>query len=179
MTAKTKSRPRAANKSTRLQLVNSEEEDNDQYADPHGLTFKQRNFIRAMLKGNSASEAYRQAYDCANMRPKNQRNEASRLLAHPVISRLLKVGFRRKDETALHSGASLRRFVEEKLVHQAQNADSDATKVRALELIGKLDKVASFKERVSMDTDLHSPEKIKAELEARLRVAFEENHGHT
>ena len=145
MTARTKRRPRAANKSTRLQLVKSGKEDNDQNADSDGLTFKQRNFVRAMLKGNSASEAYRQSYNCENMRPKNQRNEASRLLAHPVITRLLKVGFRRQDEAAMHSGSSLRRFVEEKLVHQAQYADNDATKVRALELIGKLDKVASFK----------------------------------
>ncbi len=52
----------------------------------HKLTAKQEAFIRAYLKCGNASEAYRQAYDCKDMKPQTVTRSAHELMQHPNIS---------------------------------------------------------------------------------------------
>jgi hypothetical protein len=47
------------------------------------LTTKQTTFINALLKGKTASDAYKAAYDCSNMADRTIWSEASRLRANP------------------------------------------------------------------------------------------------
>lgn len=50
------------------------------------LTEKQEKFCRVLVETNNASEAYRQAYNCENMKQSTINEEASRALAHPDIT---------------------------------------------------------------------------------------------
>lgn len=50
------------------------------------LTPKQQAFVEEFLQCGSAADAYRGAYNCANMGEATIRREATRLLAHPAIN---------------------------------------------------------------------------------------------
>jgi hypothetical protein len=141
--------------------------------DQDGLTFKQRQFVIAMLKGSTASDAYRASYDAAKMKPSTVHEAASRLMLNSKISARLDAGFRRLEETALHSAASHRRLIEERLVALAQDADTDAASIRAIELLGKLENVQAFKERIDLGDQAEiDPEDLEQALQARLAELF-------
>jgi hypothetical protein len=56
----------------------------------------------------------------------------------------------------------------ERLEHEAETAQSDAGRVRALELLGKVTEVALFTDRVEqIDSEL-SPDQLRDELQQRL-----------
>jgi phage terminase small subunit len=141
--------------------------------DQDGLTFKQRQFVIAMLKGSTASDAYRASYDAAKMKPSTVHEAASRLMLNSKISARLDAGFRRLEENALHSAASHRRLIEERLVALAQDADTDAASIRAIELLGKLENVGAFRERLDVTSDQdQAPEDLEQALQARLADLF-------
>jgi hypothetical protein len=143
---------------------------------PDKLTGKQAAFVRAMLKGaGSQSEAYRAAYDAENMSEKSIWNESSKLMRHRAVAARLTAGFKAQEEQATHTGASLRLHVEKELFDLTTKAESDQAKLRALELLGKLEKVGAFTERVSVENDNRSADEITAELEERLRAAFDQS----
>ena len=112
-----------------------------------GLTPRQRMFVKAMLAGApSASAAYRGAYTTSNMADKTIWNEASRLMAHPVVSQMLREGFAEQEERAVLSGASRSRFVIERIQHEAIHATAYASRVAALVALGKT--VALFTDKL-------------------------------
>jgi phage terminase small subunit len=53
------------------------------------LSAKQEAFVRALLVCGNASEAYRQAYSCANMAPGSIHREASLLASNPKVTQRL------------------------------------------------------------------------------------------
>lgn len=55
-------------------------------ADLPDLTPQQMHFVEGILAGKTASDAYRDAYDCSNSKPTTVNAEASRLRAHPNIA---------------------------------------------------------------------------------------------
>lgn len=69
----------------------------------------------------------------------------------------------------MHTGAALRLHVERELFELSTNAESDQSKLRALELLGKLEKVGAFTERVAQVNDEQSVEELQAELADKLR----------
>ena len=143
------------------------------------LTAKQSAFVRCLLKGDPASgkpmsqsDAYRHAYDADNMSDAAIWNEASKLCAHPVVSIRLHAGMKRLEDGALHSGLSLRSHVQRELYQLSTHADTDQAKIRSLELLGKLDNVGAFVERIeNTDTELTSAQ-VRAEIERKLKEKF-------
>ena len=143
------------------------------------LTAKQSAFVRCLLKGDPASgkpmsqsDAYRHAYDADNMSDAAIWNEASKLCAHPVVSVRLHAGMKRLEDGALHSGLSLRSHVQRELYQLSTHADTDQAKIRSLELLGKLDNVGAFVERIeNTDTELTSAQ-VRAEIERKLKEKF-------
>ena len=69
------------------------------------LTPKQQHFANVYLETGNAAEAYRQAYDVEGMNAHSIQNEATALLAHPVIAPLL--GARRTAASAAVDAAVL------------------------------------------------------------------------
>lgn len=51
-----------------------------------GLTPKQEKFCREFIKCGNASEAYRKAYNCQNMKPETINETACKLLKNPKIA---------------------------------------------------------------------------------------------
>ena len=140
---------------------------------PDKLTGKQTLFVQGILKGLSQSDAYRAAYNCTNMADNSIWREASVLFANPKVSARIKAGQRRQEEEAVHTGLSLRQHVERELYALSTKADTDQARLRALELLGKTEKCGIFVERTADVTETLTPNEIQAELEARLRAAFE------
>lgn len=113
----------------------------------HGLTAKQEAFCQAYVKGDSkgnASAAYRAAYSSEKMKSGSIRAEACRLLDNPNISqRIDELNADIVQQNRL-LGVSLRQRVTDGLLAEAMTAESPAARVRAWELVGKLQGVDAF-----------------------------------
>ena len=121
------------------------------------------------MKGENQSDAYRLAYNAENMSAHAIWTEAGRLFRHPAVSRRITAGQAAQERQAVHTGASLRLHVERKLFELSTDAESDQAKLRALELLGKLDKVGAFTERVAQVDDALSAAELEAELRGMLQ----------
>ena len=136
----------------------------------HPLTSKQEQFITELLKGSTASDAYRTAYNAKGMKASAIHCEASKLKANPKVAQRLKVGYRRKEEYAQASVLSLRHMILEQLQKEALNPlNGESSRIRALELLGKTSDVGLFIERVETTTKDRTPEEVANEIETKLQ----------
>lgn len=88
-----------------------------------GLTVKQEKFCNKYVECGNASEAYRYAYNCANMRESSVNNSAYKMLQHVEIRGRIK---HLRENLAEAAGISALQIVRE---HQ-KIAFSDATRIR-------------------------------------------------
>ena len=135
----------------------------------YGLTVKQEAFCVAMLRGSaSASAAYREAYDTSNMKPSSVHRRAHDVLTNVKVQARLDAGYLVKERDELHSHASRRDFVLERLTVEATDAVSDSARVAALGLLGKHE--AMFTDKVQHEEpDMRSAAEIREALEAKLK----------
>ena len=125
------------------------------------LTIKQRAFVNEIIKGKLGSykEAYAKVYDVTLTKqgniPKWVEVEASKLVANPKIALSIQKAIERKEQSVTASSLRTRNYVIEQLYRESKESDSDSSRVRALELLGK--SVALFtdvtEERKARDTD--------------------------
>jgi len=132
------------------------------------LTAKQEGFVRGLIKGLSQADAYRAAYDTANMGSHAIHCEASLLASHPEVAARLLAHQTSVERSELSHAATRRRWIVERLTHEATNSTSDAARVRALELLGKDSAVKMWSEVVEEHIVDASPDDVRRELEARL-----------
>ena len=132
------------------------------------LTAKQERFVAEVIKGSTQADAYRAAYEAKGMKPSASYPEANRLMGNPEIARRLQANRDSIQRSAVSSALSRRRWIVERLEHEAANAESDAARVRSLELLGKTTDIKLFADIVETSTNDSSPEQVKAELEAKL-----------
>ena len=142
----------------------------------YNLTNKQRNFVNAMLAGaGSQSAAYKMAYDIKTMSDHAIRVESSRLMRNPNVARALTAGYKRQEEQSLHSGATLRLLLEKKLLDKIETADSDANILKAIDLLGRSEKVGFFLDRSQdLTADELSEQEVRDQLEDKLKRAFDQ-----
>ncbi len=134
------------------------------------LTAKQERFVAEMIRGATQADAYRTAYGDGKlkMKPSAVYTEAGRLMAHPEVAARVALHRQAVERSALTHSLTRRRWIVERLEHEAETAQSDAGRVRALELLGKVTEVALFTERIEqIDSEL-SPDQLRDELEQRL-----------
>lgn len=136
------------------------------------MTAKQERFADNLIKGMTQSGAYREAYDAENMSDKAVWNEASLLAGHPGVAVRVKAGRQHVEGNAVRTGLSLRLHVEQNLFALSEKADTDAARIRATELLGKLDTVQAFKERISTDQTEQTPDEVRTALESKLKAVF-------
>jgi len=137
--------------------------------DIHGLTPKQEVFVQELLKGSSASDSYRSAYNAKGMKASAIHCEASKLKSSPKVSQRYKTLLKRKEEYALNSSLSLRQLVLENLRKEALNMDNnESARIRAWELLGKTSDVGLFIERIETITKDRTPEEVMGEIEEKL-----------
>ena len=132
------------------------------------LTAKQERFLSEMIKGATQADAYRAAYNATGMKPSAIYTEAGRSMAHPEVSRRLHAQQDSIERSAVSQALSRRRFVLERLEHEAIEATSDSTRVQALIALGKTPGVDLFTDRVETVGEDRSAEEVRAELERRL-----------
>ena len=139
------------------------------------LTMKQRAFCDLIIKGKLGSqiECYMEVYDVALTKtgkiPKWVEVEASRLMAHPKISLSITKGFERRETNAVASTTRTRSYVLEQLMKESKESESDSSRVRSLELLGKTcglfsDTLEIKESRTSDDIEHEIENKIEALL---------------
>lgn len=139
---------------------------------PKGLTAKMEAFAREVAQGKPLSEAYRAAYDAARMKPSVIWTEASKMMSRPKVANRVKELLAEEEEKNRFDGDRIRRFVIERLHLEAATAETDGARVKALELLGKLDTVGAFKDRVETEDKSQSAADIEAEIKARFPRLF-------
>ncbi len=68
----------------------------------------------------------------------------------------------------LHDGQVARDFIAKQLHDMAMNSDRDSDKLRALELMGKLEYVGAYRERVDSTVTQRTEQEVIIELKQRL-----------
>ena len=136
-----------------------------------GLTSKQEAFAAQVASGATLAASYRAAYDAASMSAAAIHNEASKLMDHPGIAQRVNVLVRERQAKTSHDAARIRQHVIERLHAESIDPDSSpAARVRALELLGKLDVVAAFTAKPQTDEAAPAQADLAATLEARLKA---------
>ncbi len=137
----------------------------------HGLTSKQDAFARHVAAGDTLASAYRAAYDADGMSPAAVHVAASKLMDHPAVALRVNGLIAEKEVKTSHDASRMRRFVIERLHIEANDPNNPpSVRVRALELIGKVDVVGMFRDRVEAVAEAPAASDLAATLEARLRA---------
>lgn len=137
------------------------------------LTIKQRQFVDEIIKGKLGSykEAYAKVYDVTLTKqgkiPKWVEVEASKLVANPKITISIQRAIERKEQSAVASSIRTRNYVIDQLYRESKEADSDATRVRALELLGK--SVSLFSDVVETK-EARTSDEVEADIEERIQA---------
>ena len=138
---------------------------------PTDLTPKQRAFVDGIVKGKLGShiDVYMSVYDVARTKtggiPKHAYVDCSKLMSNPKVSLAISKGLERKESSLAASAHRTRSYVIEQLYKESKESDSDASRVRALELLGK--SVSLFSDVVETK-ESRSSDLIESEIEERL-----------
>lgn len=132
------------------------------------LTLKQQRYLDALLdpKTESNVAAYRHAYSCSRMTAAAVYEESRRMRRHPLITLAFDKAMDRREREMTRNAASMKRYIVERLTKEAESAESDSARVRALELLGKVASVALFAD--TLITENRTPES-ESELLDELR----------
>jgi len=135
--------------------------------DTDRLTAKQESFAQKVAAGSILSDAYRESYAAENMADKTVWSEACRLAQNPKVATRIKAI--QADMEADHRTRTARReeYVLKRLQEEAEGAETDGARVRALELLGKTVGIFTDRVEVEQDTD-KTAEELEADLERRL-----------
>ena len=133
-----------------------------------GITAKQLAFAEGVASGMTLSDAYRAAYDARLMTDKSIWESACKMVNHVKVRTRLDQIAREREEARRMLATSDAASALETLRRMMTEADSDATKVRAAELLAK--SAGVFTERVEIEdkTD-RSASEIEQAIADRLR----------
>jgi hypothetical protein len=135
----------------------------------HGLTAKEEAFARYVAEGNTQSEAYRLSYSAEKMKPQTIWHEAYLTAKRPIVRERIEALHSVMEKEAMHDAVRARAFIIERLWHEASDMDNRASeRLKAVELLGKLEWIGAFKERSEMITTDQNPDAIKRRIEELL-----------
>lgn len=137
-----------------------------------GLTKREEDFCQRVALGTSYSDAYRAAYDASNMDNSTVWNRAWSVAHRSRVEARVKTLTEEVSETEKIRGLRAKAFIEERLWTEALSEKSKpGERLKALELLGKLEHVAAFKERTEVTDGAATPEEIKSRIEELLAKA--------
>jgi organic radical activating enzyme len=146
------------------------------------LTIKQRSFVNEIVRGKLGSykEAYAKVYDVKLTKtgkiPKWVEVEASKLVANPKIAISIQKAIERKESSLIASSLRTKNYVIDQLYKESQSSESDASRVRALELLGK--SVALFSDVVETK-EARDTSDIEQDIEERLTRLLDQSEGQS
>ena len=130
--------------------------------DKDGLTPNMLAFCRAYIETGNASEAYRRSYNAKNMKPETVAKRAYDLMHDRQVEGMISSLKGEVDKAATKSLGLTREWVIERLMSNAEAGSKDvqlkdgglapfnlAASNKALELLGKVDSIALFEERIN------------------------------
>lgn len=132
------------------------------------MTEKQLAFAEGVASGMTLSDAYRAAYDTSQSTDKTVWENACRLVRHHKVKTRLEQIAREREEARRMLASSDAAAALETLRRMMERADSDATKVRAAELLAKAAGVFTDKVEIEDKTD-RSASEIEHQIADRLR----------
>ena len=135
------------------------------------LTAKQLAFIQGITKEKlTATESYRKAYDCENMKDSSVYVESSRLMTHPKISLRLKEYEESITLNSIATQLSVKEYVENGLKEIIEDEETNSNaKVSALSWLGK--SVAMFTDKIENSEEDKSIEQLESELRKKLGLS--------
>lgn len=137
------------------------------------LTPQQQTFLDQLIKGDTLIHSYEVAYPNDTSSTKTKHSSAYRLSQHPVvIAAMDKAALTLRNKVQMNASA-IREYVIERLLHESQNAFTDGTRVRALELLGKVAEVGMFVTRTETTNITVPPSELQATLLAKLKEFFD------
>ena len=144
------------------------------------LTYKQKRFVKNVCdipdKFSGIKQAYCDAYDVKMNKdesiPKWVSKDASILHCTPSITLAIKSRLQRKEDVSVASSVRTRDYVIERLYEESKTAESDASRIRSLELLGKT--IAMFTDRIEEATQ-RSSDDVMADIENKLEELLESN----
>jgi len=138
------------------------------------LTHKQKTFARKVAEGSTQAQAYRETYN-SKASKKIQGDTASKLANTPRVSQEIEAYRLAQEAREYLTGDRLASLVLHQLTIHALNEDiPPATRVRALELLGKSNGANLFLERKEVTT-ISASKDAKASLMDKIREAMNRN----
>lgn len=128
-------------------------------------------FAGFVAEGDSYTEAYRKSYDASTMTERSVWNASSRLAKNPKVKDAIEL-LKDKSKTAQESHQKLsNEWTVQRLQDEAtDDRNPGATRVRALELLGKVGGL--FDESTHVTVEHRSPEDVEKELMEKLGTLF-------
>jgi len=134
---------------------------------PSGLTVKQEGFALAVAAGANLTEAYRQHYATDGMADATVWKQAWETSRLPKVAGRIEQERARLADTELHDAERARAWALERLRLEATKAETDGSRVRAIELVMRHHGLLTDRLAVRDETERTAAE-IRAALEARL-----------
>lgn len=147
--------------------------------DKDGLTLKQRQFVREVIKGKLGTqiECYMSVYNVSpdpktNKPLKHHHVDCSKLMSNPKIALAISKGLKAKEASNVATAHRMKEYVIDQLVKESKEAESDNARISALSLLGK--SIAMFSDVVIEDTRKSSSQ-IMEDIEGQLDQLLTDN----
>jgi len=102
------------------------------------LTDSQRGFLEGIIGGKPQRQAYRDAYPNDNSSDGAVSAAAYRLTQHPLIKRALTENWEHQAENLVDDSQATKRWVTRQLLHCATELKQEGSKLKALEMLGRI-----------------------------------------
>ena len=146
--------------------------------DKDGLTLKQRQFVREIVKGKLGSqiECYMKVYNVKrtanNGIPSHAHVDCSKLVSHPKVSLSIANGLKAKEASTVATASRMKEYVINQLMKESKEAESDNARITALSYLGR--SIAMFSDVVIEDTRKSSSQ-IMEDIESQLDELLNNN----
>ena len=147
--------------------------------DKDGLTLKQRQFVREVVKGKLGTqiECYMSVYN-VNPDPKTNKPlphhhvDCSKLMSNPKVALSISKGIERKNASNVATAHRMKEYVLNALMKESKEAESDNARISALSLLGK--SIALFTD-VSITEERKDSNQIIDDIEVKLDELLQDN----
>ena len=147
--------------------------------DKDGLTLKQRQFVREVIKGKLGTqiECYMSVYNVSpdpktNKPLKHHHVDCSKLMSNPKIALAISKGLKAKEASNVATAHRMKEYVINQLVKESKEAESDNARISALSLLGK--SIALFTD-VSINEERKESNQIMEDIESQLDELLKNN----
>ena len=138
-----------------------------QWKRPRPLTPSQMDYARGLIEGKTMRQAYRDAYPDCKANDASVQSAAFKLSRDPRVQTMVRAAWEQTQEVLAEDRAAAQRWVMLRLVGLSKDADSDANRLRALEMLGRASGL--FKAEQPREQPL-TAEQLKRELGQHLRL---------